>query len=364
MKKILCFIDSLTSGGAQRQMTGLAVLLQQKGYVVKIITYHDIPFYLSYIKDNDIDYEILSCGKGVFERLYVVGKAIKRYNPDVVISYLDTPNILTCVLKVCCKKWKLIVSERNTTQQMTKRRKIKYFLFRYADIIVPNSYSQEEFIATRFPGLKNKCYVINNFVDTDVFCPSTMKREGDMLRIIGVGRITKQKNISILIDAVYKVKEKGYNLRVDWYGGKFEDYENCTKLISQYNISDCFEFHEPYNPIIEKYHSSELFVLPSIYEGFPNVLCEALSCGLPAIASDVCDNGRIIIDGVNGFLFPSGDADKLADCIEHFMSLSHEQREKISEICRKLAVEQFSTEVFVMNYIKLIENNIQQVYKY
>lgn len=351
----MCFIDSLTSGGAQRQMTGLAVLLQQKGYVVKVIAYHDVPFYLPYLKANNIDFEVLSCGRGLFNRLSVIGNAIKRFAPDIVISYLDTPNTLACILKAKNKKWKLIVSERNTTQHLTRMNIIKYFLFRYADAIVPNSYSQGDFIATHYPRLKNKCHVINNFVDTDVFNPVVHKRESDELRIIGVGRIAKQKNIPVLIEAVKQVRDKNYKLRVDWYGGKFEAYEDCMGLISQYNLNSCFKFHEPYNPIVEKYHNSDLFILPSIYEGFPNVLCEALSCGLPAIASEVCDNGRIINNGINGLLFPSGDVDKLVECIIIFLTMNHEQRESLSIKSRKFAEENFSTDAFVNKYVELIE---------
>ena len=76
MKRILCFVDSLVAGGAQRQLVGLAVLLQQKGYVVKVITYHNIPFYLPYLNENKVDCENLLCGKGLFQRLRKIHKAI------------------------------------------------------------------------------------------------------------------------------------------------------------------------------------------------------------------------------------------------------------------------------------------------
>ena len=58
MKKILCFIDSLDAGGAQRQMVGLAVMLKEKGYNVKVLVYHDNPFFLQTLVDAQIDVEI------------------------------------------------------------------------------------------------------------------------------------------------------------------------------------------------------------------------------------------------------------------------------------------------------------------
>lgn len=355
MKRILCFIDSLASGGAQRQLVGLAALLQKNGYKVKVITYYDLPFYLPFLKENQVDYELVYCKRGLFSRLKNIHKSIKSFSPNIVISYLDTPNIIACILKICRPKWKLIVSERNTTQTLSKRDKVKFFLYKYADCIVPNSYSQGDFISINYPHLKEKCTVITNFVDTKAFCPVEKKEDGGVTRIIGIGRVIHQKNIPVLIKALKIVREKGYDVRVDWYGNQFDSYDECMSLISRYNLHHYFEFHKPFNPIWDKYLESDIFVLPSLYEGFPNVLCEAMSCGLISITSDVCDNGHIIMDGVNGFLFPSNDANRLAECILKVIGLSKWQQKAISEACRSRATKLFSEEVFIKKYISLIE---------
>ena len=69
MKRIICLIDSLVAGGAQRQLVGLASLLKNKGYRVKVVTYYDYPFYLPFLQDNNVEYECLSCGRNVLKRL-------------------------------------------------------------------------------------------------------------------------------------------------------------------------------------------------------------------------------------------------------------------------------------------------------
>lgn len=353
-KRILCLIDSLASGGAQRQMVGLASLLKSAGYPVKVVTYYDIPFYRPQLQEKGIEYEYMACGAHLLNRLHKIGKAIKQFRPDVMISYLDTPNILASLLHIANKnRWKLIVSERNTTQALSRREKIKFALFRFADIIVPNSFSQGDFIAKHYPQYVDKCHVITNFVDTEIFSPVAKETDSDVLHIIGVGRILKQKNIPMLIEAIHIILEKGCNVRVDWYGEKFDTYNECMQLIRQYSLEGVFEFHEPCNNIIEKYRESDLFVLPSIYEGFPNVLCEAMSCGLPVIATDVCDNGRIIKHEGNGYLVPSGDTRKLADRLLQFIELSPIQRRAMGNISRSTAVDLFSKESFVKKYIEL-----------
>ena len=242
MKRILCFIDSLGGGGAQRQLVGLAALLQKNGYKIKVITYYDLPFYLPFLKENQVDYELVSCKRGLFSRLKNIHNSIKSFSPDVVISYLDTPNIIACILKICRPKWKLIVSERNTTQTLSKRDKVKFFLYKYADCIVPNSYSQGDFISINYPHLKEKCTVITNFVDTKTFSPSDKRPKDGQIRIIGVGRITRQKNLPVLIKALKIVRDKGLNIRVDWYGSQLGSYEECMCLINQYGLNNGFEF--------------------------------------------------------------------------------------------------------------------------
>lgn len=354
MKRILCLIDSLASGGAQRQMCGLATLLKQKGYIVLVLTYFDIPFYLHQLQEEGVDNEYVSCRSSLVDRLFKISHSIRRFNPDVVISFLDTPSILACLLHIAHKKkWKLIVSERNTTQTLSLRERIKFTLYRFADCIVPNSYSQKDYLAIHYPSLCKKSHVITNFVDTDSFIPQKTKCDSSILRIIGVGRVLRQKNIPLLIEAVTVLREKGRRFRVDWYGARFDTYNECMHLIMLNKLEDVFVFHEPCRDIIEKYQQSDLFVLPSIYEGFPNVLCEAMSCGLPVIATNICDNGRIVRHNENGFLFPSGDTMQLVESLIRFMDLPQEKRAAMGEKSRLLALEMFSKEVFVKEYIRL-----------
>lgn len=355
MKRILLFIDSLSSGGAQRQLVGLAVLLKERGYDVKVLTYYDIPFYKEELEKKGVEHENVMVGRGGLPRLLKIEKAIKIYAPDTVIAYLDTPCLLACLLKKMGAKWKLIVSERNTTQIVTQRDKLKFWLYRYADIIVPNSYSQNDFIKGHYPKLAERCQTITNFVDTDLFFPSKNYAPNELLRIVGVGRIAKQKNIPVLIEALKLITAKGYKIRMDWYGKPFDSFQECVSLINKYGLK-CFVFHDPFNPIADKYREADLFVLPSIYEGFPNVLCEAISCGLPSIASNVCDNERIVKHGRNGFLFPSNDSEILAKYIIDFINLPISQRIDMRRYCRSFALGAFSFETFVDKYISLIEN--------
>ena len=356
-KKILLFIDSISSGGAQRQIVGLAGLLKEKGYEVKVATYYNIPFYAAYLEKRKIEYQTITGASNIFQRIFKVRKYINQEKPDVVISYLNIPSILACICKMLGGKWKLIVSERNTTQKLSKQERVKYFLYRWADVIVPNSFSQEKFIIKHYPRLLHKVKVITNFVNTDSFSPSTDNfKVNDVFEIICVGRINKQKNILRFLDAVAKVRDKGHLFHISWYGHAFPEYFNeCKAKIESLHLESVFDFKQPDNNIGDRYREAEVFCLPSIYEGFPNVLCEAMSCGLPVLCSDVCDNPNIVQEGKNGFLFNPYDVDAMSAAIEKMLLISNEERMKMSTVSRELSINLFSSERFIRKYLDVIE---------
>ena len=151
MKKILCLIDTLGFGGAERQMMGLVSYLKEKGYETNLVNYIEHNLH-SYVKEK-YGYEpvILNCKSGMLSKLNAVWNHIRNENYDIVIAYKDGTTSLACILKMLGSQFKLIVSERNTTQSLSIRDKFKFWLYRYADYIVPNSYSQETFIRKKFP---------------------------------------------------------------------------------------------------------------------------------------------------------------------------------------------------------------------
>jgi glycosyltransferase involved in cell wall biosynthesis len=204
--------------------------------------------------------------------------------------------------------------------------------------------------------LAAKTHVITNFINKDVFVPATNKQAADVCRVVCVARIAEQKNVKLFLQAVKELKQRGEQFVIDWYGLPFRTYgDECNALIREYDIADVFRFHAPTNEIIKVYQSSDLFCLPSIYEGFPNVVCEAMCCGLPVVCSDVNDNGYIVADGTNGFLFNPKDVESMASTLQRFFHLSAEQKEEMARKSREISLAKFSADTFIQQYIKLIE---------
>ena len=356
MKKIICLIESLGSGGAERQLSGLAVLLKEQGYDVEVWTYYPNDFYLPTLKDANVTYRYIADAQNKIKRIHILRKELKKAKPDTVIAYLDTPSIIGCLTKLTGGKFKLIVSERNTTQSLSKKEKLKFFLYRFADYIVPNSHTQSDFVKSNFPSLAHKVKCITNFVDTERFVPAQQRQDRTHRRILTVARIAPQKNVINYIKAIKKVADKGYDFEVCWYGNYISDeyFNECKQTIKELGIESVFKFYPATTNIIEEYHKADIFCLPSIYEGFPNVVCEAMSCGLPILASNVCDNAKIVADGQNGFLFDPNDEDQIANTLLKSLDISEHNIMTMGEKSRKMAVDMFSSKAFINKYIDLI----------
>lgn len=337
-------------------MSGLAVLLKRRGYDVKIIYYADEHFYASYLTENGVSFEYLPDLLYKYLRPIRLRRYIRGYNPDIVVSYLQSTNMAACLARLM-GRFPLIVSERNTNSGVNWKDRALFNLYRLADVVVPNSYSQAKFIKAHFPFLVGKTVVITNFVNTDYFKPLDRKEENTLLKILVVARVVPQKNCHVFLDALKLVKQRtDVRFRVDWFGNpqKEEYAEVLRRRVVEEGIGDLFAFHPASADILREYQRADIFCLPSLYEGFPNTVCEAMSCALPILCSRVCDNPDIVEDGRNGFLFDPLSAEDMAEKILEMLAMPSRGRADFAEASRLRAERLFSPDSFVEKYIELL----------
>ena len=358
MKRILLFTDSLGAGGAQRQLVGLAVMLQRAGYKVKVCTYHNIDFYKNYLDDNRVENDLIPNAGNAQKRIWAVRQYFKQEKPDWVIAYQETPSLVACAAKVLGCNYKLLVSERNTTQVIGMNERVRFFLYRWADAIVPNSYAQESFLTNHHPWMKTKVTTITNFVDLVKFHVVEHDRS-KIPEVLVVATIRPSKNTSGLIMAASILKNKGLNFHISWYGYSDEAqvyYDKCEALIKEYGLAEFVSLYSKTKEIHKKYQEADYFCLPSFYEGTPNVLCEAISCGLPVMVSDVCDNPMYAQPAINGVLFDPNNPEDMADKMASLLGQNEDQYNTYRINSRKIAEEKLSQNVFIEKYLKLLEN--------
>ena len=359
--KIILLSESLASGGAERQLVSLAVSLKKKNESVEVWTYYPNDFYLPLLNQAKVAYRCVANGLSRGRRLLRIIRELYEERPSVVVAYLDTACVMACVaklvLRVLRRDFKLIVSERNVTRKLGRRDKIKFFLYRFADYIVPNSYTQSEFIRLTYPSLADKIHVITNYVDAEYFHTNeNLKEESDTIRILTVARISQQKNVVNYIRAIKNVVDTGLKIRVDWYGEATDEkyYKACCGEINSVNLTGIFKFHHSTRNVRDAYWSADVFCLPSLYEGFPNVVCEAMACGLPIACSQVCDNERIVEDGENAVLFEPDNVEDMTQKLISILQLSEEDRRKMGRKSRAIIESKFSPDTFINQYLDLI----------
>ena len=373
--KIICLTDSLNSGGAQRQLCMLAVLLKQRGYDVSVLTYHKFDFYKP-ILDGASVLSITVEGANKPARMWAVRQSIRRQNPDIVIAYQETPSLFAELAGLPRRDFALIVSERNSDLYQNLGTKRRFFFHRLANAVVCNSFTQTRFIAKTAPWLTKRTTTIINCVDTHKFRPASVQAPVDNgpISILVIGNFRPQKNPLALVEAMRIVNQKLPNrVRVDWYGNIWLKNGSPTKdsvlylkvqnSIKNNNLDDVFRLHDFVTDIIPLYQSAAAFCLPSLYEGCSNVIAEAMACGKPVLASNICDNSYLVNDKENGFLFDPADPQAIAATIMRFAALPVEQRIQFGRASRDKAERLLSPKVFIQKYIDLMASILREYEK-
>jgi len=364
LRKILFVIDNLGSGGAQNQITMLAILLKSQGYNVEFFYYYPQLFYKHRLDDAAIqthNFEKTSkYGLGV---IYNLTRLINKNDYFVTISFLTTPNFynVICKLFTFCKN-KSIVSYRSKTviSKLNLLERIKYNIINsVADYILFNSFHERDNWINYFPKLSSKSSCIYNIVDYELFNKrSNYVRKNKLLVIGSVG---PAKNGILIVDALAKVRMK-FDISLTWIGQKVYNIEKrksyleeMEKAILLNKLNDIWNWKEPIKNINQCFQEYDALVLASKVEGLPNVVCEALYTGTPVIISNVLDHPILVKDSFNGFLFDPDDSISLASAIISFYNLSDYQYENMGNNARKFAETTFNSEKILNKYLKILD---------
>lgn len=353
MKKVLLMIDSLGSGGAQRQLALLARELKKEGYEVVVFIHFKYLHFEYILKDADIELKLIERG-GVFDlkfyfKLY---KFIKEFKPDVIISYLFAPNIYSRVFgKILNRVKRVYISIRSSDIHHSKKRVLaEKILNRYCDGIIFNSYRGEsnyiEHIAPKNSNLK----VIYNYIES-----KDIEREfnSDRLKIGVVNTVARHKAIETILLALNSIESFKKEIELTVVGDirdKIYHQELLNLTTGDYRV----KFSGKVQNVDRFYREFDIFILASTYEGLPNVMLEAMAHRLPLILSDVGDN-REFIDG-NGAIFKPKDFQALKLEIEKFLNYDRSKLKEMGEISFKILNTLCSRDRFIKSYKEVIES--------
>lgn len=355
-------IDSLGSGGAQRQFVYLASALKRAGHDVSVGYYHDERFYFEEVDLAGIERKLLH-SRTKLGRIAVVRRWLRSAACDVVVSFLDSPNLMAELSALPSRSFRLVVSERNTSQlPLGWRDQFRFRLHRLADRVVANSYSQGAILNS--VGLGAISSVIVNSVDLKRFYPSPERKEtSGSLRVLTLASYQRHKNPDLIAEYC---RGGGFvpGTRFEWFGNSLRGlpqyrrgnvFEEVRRKVDKAGVSHRVLFNDVESDVVKRYHAADVFCLPSFWEGTPNVICEAMACGLPVLCSNVCDNPRIVKDGVNGFLFDPASGESFAAAVRRIVEIGSEGRRAIGDRNAEYARREFSSEVFFSKWFRVLE---------
>jgi len=246
---------------------------------------------------------------------YVIRKivdAIKKENPNFVLSFLDTTGFfISFFRKILFKNMvsqpKIMVSERcdpytgynNIVASFFKKRALEK-----SDMIVFQTTGAKDYFSKR---IQSKSVVIPNPVispKNSIAIPYSQRKN----YIVSVGRLfNKQKRYDVLLKSFKLVQRENDEVFLHIYGDG-EDLEFIRKMIGKLKLKNVCCFGAVSN-VIEKIQYAKAFVISSDYEGIPNSLIEAMVAGVPCVSTNCRPGGAafLIVDGVNGYIVPRGD---------------------------------------------------------
>jgi len=366
-KNIVLIIDSLVAGGAQRQMVLLARQLKKAGYEPTILVYHNLMDLLADVKKDKINLKLIPKSEMSWPKLlWSIVKFLREEKPYAIISYLSSPNVIARIAGRLSGVDRIVTSQRNNDLVHSKKRILLERLTQnLSSFMVTNSEKNRDLIINKLGFEKEKVVTIYNGVDMSYFSTKNAQVRAGIRADWGIeaeefvfllpGRMEKQKNHLILVEAA-SIMERNLKFKCVFVGHELDrniKSELYSRII-KYTLADKFLFAGYCNNMPAVYSASDVVVLPSLWEGLPNVMVEALSCERPVIVTDVSDNSLIVSNEV-GSVIPVNDVGALADAMTEYINMEREQLKLKGAKGRKRVQEMCSLKSFKNKYVNLLE---------
>ena len=363
--KILFVIPTLGIGGTEKVMLTIAMEMENEKYDIYFVVISGPQLAPIIPINSKIKFFYLNSKRVLFSIRNFL-RVIKDVKPDIIFSSLSHLNLyLTFFKKIhIIRKPKLIIRESivlflniNQTKNKFIYRFLPKFFYLASDKIICQSLDMYQDLRINYKIPNEKMVVINNPIGSVKKIISKNEKDidsiffSDKFNVLSIGRLVYQKGYDLLLTSIKLLNDKSYHFYIAGDGPEQKYLIEKSKLL---NIEDEVTFLGLiYNPLsyIER---SNIFILSSRYEGFPNVLLEAGICGIPTIAFN-CPGGinEIIIEGVNGFLATPADPLSLCNAIKKSRNYNFDKN-KIKEITN----ERYNNQTILRQYEKVFQETL------
>ena len=358
LNSVLFVIDNLSGGGAERVLAILANNFAALGIVTSVgmLQSHGKPMEYDLtggVAVVDFSRNTAKGRRGVLRALFRLRRFVKTQKPDVVIPFMLHNAVMTlgACLGLRCpavirfaimqKRWKTLFTRIAGPMLLPKARGAVY-----------QTEEQKAFFRKH---MRNEGVILPNPVETRPSWDEPRSYEGKT--VIAAGRLSGQKNFSLLIRAFSALEKSFPDWRLIIYG------EGIARDDLQYEVENLGLTSKISLPgfskdIHEVMHRAPVFVMSSLYEGMPNALIEALCAGCACVTTNF-DGGAtsiLVRDGDNGLVVPNDDTDAMADALRRLM-LSEDLRRTLGQSAARLR-EKFNARKIALQWVDYLESVI------
>ena len=371
-KKLHLFflIRSLNIGGAERQLVELVKGLDNKQFDVTVGLFYNEGVLLEEIKSMPWIHVVSLNKSGRWDIIRFVLrfiKLLKSLQPDILYSFLPDANIAGLIVGRLSGVKRIVWGVRASNIDVSRydwlartSLRLSVLLSRFPDIIIANSFAGLRF--HKDIGYKTeRMKVIPNGIDTKLFKPD--HPSGFRLRdewgidektvLIGlVGRLDPMKDHTTFLQAVKIFDQKECSVRFVCIGDGKEPYKSeIHSLCRRLGLNGSIIWAGERCDMTAVYNSMDIVTSSSSFgEGFPNVIGEAMACGVPCVVTDVGDSAIIV--GETGIVVPPEDPQALADGWRSMLKRLNDKSYSIKEMARARIVSHYNSEIFIQKTSK------------
>lgn len=315
---VLQLISSLEVGGAEKLLIDFLRVARNDNARFTVVVMNDAVNPEMRRSLEALGYPVYFLGRSEGHKhpryLWQLMQIIHRHDINVVHAHNGGSKLWACLCKMAMPALKLVFTVHDT-RIITRLNEPQRKLHRHViDLNLAISKAVEK--ECHEADIHN-CRQIYNGIDLERFSPLPFAGKAGQLRIINVARMEhRKKGQDVLIRALKLCRNGGLDFHCKLVGGVYdynqESYQYLRQLARKLELEDVIEFVTDCHDAAPLLAESDLFVLPSRYEGLGLVVLEAMAAGVPVIASNLDGPAELIDDGVNGILFEPDNEMSLA----------------------------------------------------
>ena len=323
-RKLLVATDEMEVGGSQRQIVYLLHGIDRRRWQPELVFFRTTSFLIDELKAQDIVVHHVP-KRHRFDPVFLVRYAalLRRGKYDIVHAFSLTAELWTlCAGTLARQRPTLVASIRG--MYLVKGRVfwwLKNFILRRSAAVISNAKAGAEAAATRVGMAISGFDIIPNGVAVPEPLPAAARDALKAEAVVAtgrtfalfVGRLVPQKNVACLLRAQSRLAVADRPWLVIAGDGPLR--AELEAMADEATLGDSVRFLGERDDVTPLMQCADFLILPSLHEGMPNVLLEAMAAGCPIVASDVGGNPELVEHGVDGLLFPNDDDHALADCM-------------------------------------------------